>query len=180
MSTGGASPETEPLLQLAPDAAVDDVVNLSRSAGDAMSQLIPYVAEGILSHHLNPVFAGSSAIGGGDADFIIADTLFELKTTKTLDASAVRDALLQLLGYSLLDYDDKFELRRIGVYFARYAWVMAWPLWELTFPPDQVVRHSVSGTKPTDKEVEARLQRLRELMQRVVDGDAVNYEEFLS
>jgi hypothetical protein len=38
VSTGGASPETEPLLQLAPDAAVDDVVNLPRSASDAMSR----------------------------------------------------------------------------------------------------------------------------------------------
>jgi hypothetical protein len=34
-----------------------------------------------------------------------------LKTTKTLDASAVRDALLQLLGYSLLDYDDKVTIQ---------------------------------------------------------------------
>lgn len=128
MNTGGTSPEAEPLLQLAPDAVVDDVVNLSRSASDAMSSQIRYVAEGTLSHHSNPVFAGSSAIGGADADFIIANTLFELKTTKTLYASAVRHALIQLLDFKLLDYDDKFELRRIGVYFARYAWVMTWPL----------------------------------------------------
>lgn len=179
-STVDVSPEAEPLLQLAPDAVVDEVVNLSRSASDAMSPLIPYVANGSLSYSPNPVFAGSGAIGGADADFIVAGTLFELKTTKKLDASAVRNALLQLFGYSLLDYGDEFEIRRVGVYFARHAWVMAWPLWELIFPPADVVQRSISGTEPTDKEISARLQKLRGLMQRVVDGKASNFEEFFS
>jgi len=176
-STVDAGPKAEPLLQLAPDAVVEEVVNLSRSGSDVMSPLIPYVANGSLPYHPNPVFVGSSAIGGADADFIVAGTLFELKTTKTLDAAAVRNTLVQLLGYSLLDYDDEFEIRRVGVYFARHAWVTAWPLWELIFPPVDVVRRSLSGTEPTDKEIAARLQKLRGLMQRVVDGEAINHEE---
>jgi hypothetical protein len=113
---GKARHEAEPLLQLASEAVVEDVVNLSRSASDAMSPLIPYVANGSLPYHPNPVFSGSSAIGGADADFIVATTIFELKTTKTLDVAAVRNALLQLLGYSLLDYDDEYEIRRVGIY----------------------------------------------------------------
>ena len=144
-STVDAGPEAESLLQLAPVAVVDEVVNLSRSASDAMSPLISYVANGSLPYYSNPVFAGSSAVGGVDADFIVAGTIFELKTTKTLNATAVCNALLQMLGYSLLDYDDEFEIRRIGVYFARHAWVSAWPLWELIFPPADVVQHSLSG-----------------------------------
>ena len=179
-STVDAGPEAEPLLQLAPDAVVEEVVNLSRSASDAMSPLIPYVANGSLPYYPNPVFTGSSAIGGADADFIVASTLFELKTTKTLDAAAVRNTLLQLLGYSLLDYDDEFELRRVGVYFARHAWVRAWPLWEVIFPPADVIHRSLSGTEPTDKEITVRLEKLRGLMQRVVDGEAINYEECFS
>lgn len=180
VSTMDAGPESEPLLQLAPDAVVEEVVNLSRSASDAMSPLIPYVANGSLPYNPNPVFAGSSAIGGADADFIIAGTLFELKTAMTLDAAAVRSALLQLLGYSLLDYDDEFEIRRVGVYFARHAWLTAWPLWELIFPPADVVQRSLSGSEPTDKEFAARLQKFRGLMERVVNGEAINYEEFSS
>lgn len=179
-STVDAGPEAEPLLQLAPDAVVEEVANLARSASDAMSPLIPYVANGTLPYHPNPVFAGSSGTGGADADFVIATTIFELKTTKTLDAASVRSALLQLLGYSLLDYDDEFEIRRVGVYFARHAWVTAWPLWELIFPPADVVQRSLSGSEPTDTEVAARLQKLRGLIERVVDGEAINYEQCLS
>ena len=178
--TGKARPDAEPLLQLAPEATVEDVVNLSRSASDAMSPLIPYVTNGSLPYHPNPVFAGSSAIGGADADFIIATTIFELKTTKMLDVAAVRNALLQLLGYSLLDYDDEYEIRRVGVYFARHGWVKAWPLWELLFPPADVIQWSRAGTEPTERQMTARLEKLRRLMQRVVDGETINYEESFS
>ena len=174
--TGKVRPEAEPLLQLAPEATVEDVVNLSRSASDAMSPLIPYVSNGSLPYHPNPVFAGSSAIGGADADFIIATTIFELKTMKVLDAAAVRNALLQLLGYSLLDYDDEYEIRRVGIYFARHGWVKAWPLWELVFPPADVIQWSRDGTEPTERQLTARLEKLRGLMQRVVDGETINYE----
>lgn len=99
---------------------------------------------------------------------------------KTLNAAAVRSPLLQLLGYSLLDYDDEFEIRRVGVYFARHVWVTAWPLWELIFPPADVIQQSISGTKPTDKQVAVRLEKLRGLMQRVVDGEPINYEASFS
>jgi hypothetical protein len=58
--------------------------------------------------------------------------------------------------------------------------VKAWPLWELIFPPADVIRRSHAGTEPTEKEVAARLDKLRELMQRVVDGEAINYEESFS
>ena len=171
------SPNGEPLLELAPDAAVEDVVNLSRSASDAMSPLIPYVSNGSLPYHPNPIFAGSGAIGGADADFIVATTIFELKTTTALDASAIRNALLQLLGYSLLDYDDEYGIRRVGVYFARQEWVKSWPLWELLFPPADVIQHSNAKTEPNEKEITARLDKVRGLMKRVVEGDVINYED---
>ena len=177
VSTKDAGPESEPLLRLAPDAVVEEVVNLSRSAIDAMSPLIPYVANGSLSYNPNPVFAGSSAIGGADADFIIAGTLFELKTTKLLDAAAVRNALLQLLGYILLDYDDEFKIRRVGVYFARHAWVTAWPLWQLIYPTTEVMQYIQLGVEPSEEAITARLQKLRSMMARLVSGEIVAYEE---
>lgn len=106
-----ARPHDEPLLALAPTSAVEDVVNLSRSTDAAFSDLIGPVVSGALTYHPNPVFAGSHAIGGADADFIIEGTIFELKTTRSFDAPAIRKALLQLVGYCLLDYDDQYEIR---------------------------------------------------------------------
>ena len=36
--------------------------------------------------------------------------------------------MYQLLGYALLDYSDKFELERLGWYFARYGTLVEWPM----------------------------------------------------
>lgn len=168
-------PEDEPLLALAPQPTVADVVDLSRSARRVFGELIQPVADGTLPYQANPVFAGSIAIGGADADFVIGDTVFELKTTKSFKVSAVRAALLQLLGYSLLDYDDRFAIRRLGVYFARQEWVAAWPLWHIIFPPAEVVQHALRRSGPTDDEVAERLVKLRSLMRRAVDGEAIDY-----
>jgi hypothetical protein len=42
-----------------------------------------------------------------------------------------RTALLQLVGYVLLDFPDEFKVREVGVYDARYAHLVRWPLDEL-------------------------------------------------
>jgi hypothetical protein len=160
---------------LAPEPTVADVVNLSRSARRVFGELIQPVAGGMLPYQANPIFAGSIAIGGADADFVIGDTVFELKTTKSFKASAIRAALLQLLGYSLLDYDDRFAIRRVGVYFARQEWVAAWPLWYIIFPPAQVVQHALTRSVPTDDDVAERLVKLRRLMRRAVEGEAIDH-----
>jgi hypothetical protein len=127
-------PQDEPLLALAPISAVEDVMNLSRSADVVFGDLIGPVVSGALTYHANPVFAGSRAIGGADADFIIEGTIFELKTTKSFGAPAIRKALLQLLRYCLLDYDDQHDIRQVGLYFSRQGWVTAWPLWQRGVP----------------------------------------------
>ena len=174
------TPEDEPLLALAPPAAVEDVVKLSRSASAAFGQLIEPVASGDLTYDANPNFAGSVDIGGADADFIIGDTIFELKTTKSFTAAAIREALLQLLGYVLLDYDDDHEIRRVGVYFARQEWVAAWPLWLLMFPPAEVARLSAAGLEPSDRDVTDRLAKLRTLMNRAVKGETIDLAQAFS
>ena len=84
------------------------------------------------------------------------------------------------MGYSLLDYDDEFEIRRVGVYFARHAWVAAWPLWQLIFPPIDVIQRIHAGTEPSEIEVTDRLEKLRGLMQRAVGGEAIGYDQSFS
>ena len=77
---------------------------------------------------LNPTFAGSLDVGGADADFIADGCLWEIKTTK----DRVRGTdLHQLLGYSLLDYDDEYAIDRVGVLLPRHNTRVSWPIGEL-------------------------------------------------
>jgi hypothetical protein len=65
-----------------------------------------------------PVFTGSADIGGADADFILGGLLLDCKATITprnLGAAEIN----QLAGYLLLDYDDEFGIRQVGLYLSR-------------------------------------------------------------
>ncbi len=84
---------------------------------------------------LNPTFGrASQMVGGADADVVLDDLLVEVKTTKhfTLERMTVH----QLIGYVLLgriagmhrDPESVERVARIGVYSARYATLVTWPL----------------------------------------------------
>lgn len=71
---------------------------------------------------LNPHFRG-----GGDGDLIVDGILFELKTyQRPLFPATIR----QLLAYVLLDTDDAFGIRGIGVYMVRHGKLIVWRLEE--------------------------------------------------
>jgi len=109
------------LLALPPEVWVDDLRALSRASTPNLPELArePLV--------LNPIFAGSSEIGGADADLISAGCLIDIKTT--VDPKFTRTRLLyQLLGYVLLDYDDAFAIDSVAVYLSRQALLIRWPL----------------------------------------------------
>jgi hypothetical protein len=146
----------EPLLEMASEQVVEDLLALSRSVTETFGALIDAVDQGV-RYIPNPVFDGSGDVGGADADFIIGDTMFELKTQAELDKAAVRQGLLQGVGYALLDYSDVFKVRSVGLYFARHEWVAGWPLWLLVFPPAKVIRHLASRTEPSEDELVERL-----------------------
>lgn len=77
-------------------------------------------------HVLNPRFAGSSLIGGADADFVVERCLVEVKTTIK---PVLRSLLVyQMLGYVLLDFDDRFSLDEVAVYMSRQSTLVRWPL----------------------------------------------------
>lgn len=77
-----------------------------------------------------PTFAGSRAVGGADADLIVKNCLYEIKTTINPRDKLVED-FRQLIGYALLDWDDEYALSRIGFCYSRQAVCMTWPLDQL-------------------------------------------------
>jgi hypothetical protein len=114
----------EDVLALAPDAAVDDLASMARLLRTRMPDLI--CAPGTL----NPTFDGSHAIGGADADLIVDGLLVELKTTSQ-DSFERVDHVYQLLGYALLDYTNTYGINRVGVYLARRGVLVSWEIDEL-------------------------------------------------
>jgi len=77
--------------------------------------------------YLNPTFgAGSSLVGGADADLIIDNTLIDIKVTQNLKLD--RNHINQVLGYYVLSLiggvnsnpNDR-PIENIGIYFARHG-----------------------------------------------------------
>jgi hypothetical protein len=77
---------------------------------------------------LNPMFSGSLDVGGADADLLVQGTLFDLKTSKRpID----KKEIYQLLGYAILDLNDKYKIKGLGLYFARHGFTIRWGIQEL-------------------------------------------------
>lgn len=77
-----------------------------------------------------PEFAGSRSIDGADADLIIDQCIYDVKTV----ADARRNfpkSIRQILGYVFLDWVDQYRLERIGMYYSRQGTWMTWPLNDL-------------------------------------------------
>lgn len=110
------------LLALPPEICIDDLCNLFALFYDRYQHLLS------LPHTLNPTFAGSTDIGGADADFIVDGCLVDIKTSITPQLSA--DHLRQLAGYLLLDYHDAFPITSLGIYMARQGMLFTWSVEE--------------------------------------------------
>jgi hypothetical protein len=119
------------LIALPPQLWVDDLCALSAAFGE------PYQSLASRPVILNPTFAGSTEIGGADADLIVDRCLLDVKTT--VDPKFTRTRVLyQLLGYVFLDYDDGYGIDAVGVYLSRQALLLRWPLVSLL---EQLVEH---------------------------------------
>lgn len=79
----------------------------------------------------NPTFLGSAAVGGADADLVVADLLVEIKTREQITNPWIRDTLFQLLGYALLDIDDSHGIRRVAILLPRQPYIAIWSLDDL-------------------------------------------------
>lgn len=116
----------EDLLALAPPAGLDQ---LARFSDVFEATLIPRVTARAGKWALGPVFAGSHLIEGADGDLVAAGLLVDLKTSAKLTLT-VND-MWQLVGYALLDFDDSHQLDAVGIFTARYAYLVTWGLGEL-------------------------------------------------
>ena len=108
------------LLCLARPQLVDDLCGLSWAFYNGYRSLLSEPAV------LNPTFAGSPDVGGADAGLIVGPCLVEITATKAPAPEAI--ALHQLLGYALLDYDDRYRLEEAAIYLARQAVLVEWSL----------------------------------------------------
>jgi hypothetical protein len=117
--------DTAGALALATSSQVADLCRLSWAFYEEAADLLREEAT------CNPVFDGSSDVGGADADLIVGDCLFELKTATRAQPSQMRRWLRQLVGYMLLDYGDSLGIRRVAVYSARHRCFVFFPLVEL-------------------------------------------------
>ncbi len=69
---------------------------------------------------MNPSFIGSHDVGGADADWICASTIYECKCVGG-ERPFTPSFLYQALGYALLDYSDRYRLSHVGWYFVRHT-----------------------------------------------------------
>ncbi len=107
-------------LALTPSAAVADLVALCDAAVTTLGHLFskPMIP--------NPSFTGSGDVGGADADLIVGNCLIDIKTTKSKRLS--RTMAYQLVGYALLDYEDKYRIETLGFYLSRVPVLITWPV----------------------------------------------------
>lgn len=124
-----SSVSAELLLGLAPDVAVDEMQALHLLAAEHLYPRVPVGA----SLALVPTFAASE-LCNADADLIFDGCLLDIKTRlgdKTTrgrsDGVSLQD-LYQLLGYVLFDRPDEFGIEQVGIYSARYAHLVTWPI----------------------------------------------------
>lgn len=124
----GASPVQQPpvtaqhLLALAPPAGLDQVARLREVLE---TSLLPRLANRSGPWAIGPTFAGSRLVGGAGADLIAAGLLLDLKVTLgdkrrdgTRRLSLNTAEVHQLVGYTLLDFDDTYRISEVGIFSA--------------------------------------------------------------
>jgi len=159
-----ASPLTaaavDDLLAIPQSNWIDDLCNLSWAFHDDNGDFLQRTAT------LNPTFDGSAHVGGADADIIVDDCLIEFKLTVNSGLKKLRDWLYQLLGYTLLDYGDKYGIRSVALYLPRQR---TWLRWDLNDLIDKL-----GGSQPlllggSRDQLGAALGNLRAEFRRVVE-----------
>jgi hypothetical protein len=108
-----------------PEWVAVDVATVSARGAGALDGIGPLT--------IGPSFAGSALVGGADADVIAAGTLWDVKSSTKVELRA-RD-VHQLLGYTLLDFDDTHRITRVGICSSRYGVAHTWDVeWLLGRP----------------------------------------------
>ncbi|MFG1913014.1 hypothetical protein [Kribbella sp. NPDC048928] len=153
------------LLALANDAEVADLIAMRDLA---CKQLLPRLPDGPVTSGMT--FEGSADLNA-DGDVIAGGMLVDFKAGQggkpradgTRAAALARADLDQLLGYTLLDYSDRYALHTVAIYAVRFGHLEAWPIIDLC---TQLAGH------PIDR---ADLARLRGEFAHVLRGPLRTY-----
>ena len=125
-----ASKTVDDLFASIPPAMLADVSNL-RAANQAQVEQWRTMIRSGAAYTENPHFTGAYLVGGADGDWFIDDTLFDCKVKDTITAPWVRKTLMQLLGYLILDLDNDYQAKCIGIWLPRQAMVKTWAIEEI-------------------------------------------------
>ena len=118
----GGEASTDEQLALVDDDAVDDIVAVSGAFVDVAGHLLHG-----LPAVMNPVL-GRPPIAA-DADLLVDGLLLEIKTSK--QPRPDREWVYQLVGYLLLDIDNRYRIERLGFYLSRVPALLDWNASEL-------------------------------------------------
>lgn len=58
----------------------------------------------------------------------MGDTLVDCKTDQAITTNGLREHLLQLIGYALLDLDDWYQIRKVAIWYPRFGLLRTWSL----------------------------------------------------
>jgi hypothetical protein len=119
MTAALAQKRIDPMLELPRDPWLDDLRQLSWRFIETQYDLVHRPAV------LNPTFAGSFEVGGADADLIVAGELIDLKSSRN---PLTKVDFYEALAYVLLDYENAFQIERLGLYAARRGRLVSWPV----------------------------------------------------
>lgn len=129
-----APPPVEGADDLLALAAPPALLELARFREVFEDTLIPRLAPRTGTWALGPRFSGSKLIPA-DADLIAAGLLLDLKTSLgdkhpdgTRRLKLDKNDLYQLIGYTLLDFDDEHHVSDVGIFSARFEHLAIWPL----------------------------------------------------
>jgi hypothetical protein len=123
LATAGRSLTVEHLLAAVPGYAVDDIAAVVGLADTGLSSVRDDCPPELV--HVSPALAGAGDVGGAEADLIAGDLLLEIRSTATPSRMGTRD-FYQVLGYLLLDYADRYGIRRVGFYLSRFGRLVTW------------------------------------------------------
>lgn len=128
------------LLATIDSLSISDLSSLREASQPQIDIWCSEIESGSSFEH-NPTFPGSYLVEGADADWAIDDTLIECKTMAKITNTHIRDMLFQLLGYTLLDFDDCFGIRKVAIWLPRYQILKTWSL-------DQILGQSAEQKLP--------------------------------
>jgi hypothetical protein len=111
------------LLDAVPGYAVEDIAAAVKLADSSLAELRENCPPERI--HVGPVLDGSVDVGGAAADLIADDLLLEFKSTAKPSALSARD-FYQVLGFMILDYSDRYGIRRLGFYLSRFGRIVTW------------------------------------------------------